>query len=107
MVEQLDQKDQQLAEQTKQLEEQTREIQEQKKMIEEKDEQLVQANQQVNDMLVRVAQSEPVYEGWIAKADISDEGENAQSEVTSLREKVGRLESMIDQVGVDLDLPLV
>ncbi|CAE6438575.1 unnamed protein product [Rhizoctonia solani] len=93
LTEQLEEKDNQLTEREEQIDHQAQEIQELKKDITEKNQQLSELNQAINKLLVRMADG---------KADImtdfqTSSATNVESEVSSLREQVSRMESALSQ----------
>ncbi|CAE7137788.1 unnamed protein product, partial [Rhizoctonia solani] len=93
LTEQLEEKDGQLAEQEERIDNQAQELQELKKESAEKDQQLSELNQVINKLLVRMADGK-----GDAMADFRRNSEGGvESEVSSLREQVSRMESFLSQ----------
>ncbi|EUC56441.1 FIP domain protein [Rhizoctonia solani AG-3 Rhs1AP] len=93
LTEQLEEKDSQLTEQEERIDNQAQEIQQLKTEITEKDQQLKELNQAINKLLVRMADG---------NADIltdlqTNSAGNVESEISSLREQVSRMESVLSQ----------
>ncbi|KAH7329795.1 hypothetical protein B0J17DRAFT_632543 [Rhizoctonia solani] len=86
LTDQLEEKDNQITGQEERIDNQAQEIQELKRGIAEKDQQLNELNQAVNKLLIRMAEG-----------DEANSTGHMQSEMSSLREQVSRMESVLSQ----------